>query len=614
MTNTRDRQMNGGRRLAQRGLFTGPSETVSKDLYATVVHGSASRRRTGLSLRPATKVSGDTYFGRFPASYWQRWTDAHEIRVELTVTGAGLLSIVASDTAGPARTVTAHEAETGDTREVTLVAKLDRFVDGGSLWLDLETEADQCLTVENVRWTVDAPGARRQTAVVICTTDRPGECLRNLRALADDRAAMEALSGVYVIDHGTDLVSAQDGFPQVAKSLGDRLRYLTQPNLGGAGGFTRGLYELAGDPATERSSALLMDDDVLLEPDLIVRITAFGDRTACPMIVGGQMLNLFHPHVLLADAQQTDLDGIQPGVPMPHSGQDVDLLGARLQERRLDAGYNGWWACLIPYEVVRDIGYPLPVFFQGDDAEYSYRARAHGFPTITLPGAGLWHADFALKDLDELNRYFLIRNYTIISALHGGFDLPRLVRKLGTELGQHLLAMRYGLADTILRAVDDFLTGPGTLHDGGVTALREVQESRTAYPETVRHPAAAPPGIASHDLAVVNAGPRPCLAVLRRTLDRLLGRHRYALGAVPHDEAHWWHVALFETAVVTDASQQGVRIRRYDLRLMLTLAGRSVKTLLRLRREGAAVRKRYREALPELSSRENWTRLYGLDA
>ncbi|MEV4397333.1 glycosyltransferase [Nonomuraea sp. NPDC049607] len=592
-------------------MFAGPSDVVAADLYAAVVRGPVTRTRTTLSLGPSAKVSGDTYFGRFPASYWQRWTDVTEVRVEARVSGEGRLSIGASDTKGPARVVATCTVRPG-MRDVVLAAPLDRFVDGGSLWADLETDPGQRLTVEHLRWTVGTPPARRPAALVICTTDRPLDCLATLNALTSDETALEALGRVYVVDHGADRLGECAGFEEVARRLGERLHYLVQANLGGAGGFTRGLVELAGDPATETMSALFMDDDVLLEPDVIIRLTAFGDHTAHPMIVGGQMLNLFHPGILLADSQQCDIDGLQPGLPMPYGMQDVDLLHDALQERRLDAGANGWWACLIPREVVDGIGYPLPFFFQADDAEYSYRARAYGFPTITLPGAGLWHADFAAKDLDELNRYFLLRNYLIISALHGRFGRRRLLTKLGGELVQHLLSMRYGLAATLLKAVEDFLTGPEVLADGGVTALSEVRELRAAFPETRPHPATRLPGVASDELRIVNAGPRPRLVTIRRMVAGLCGRHRHALGAIPHDEAYWWHVALFRVAVVTDASQRGMRVRRYDRRRMLSLAAHGGKVLFRLLTHGAAVRERYRRALPELSSRESWARIYGL--
>lgn len=81
---------------------------------------------------------------------------------------------------------------------------------------------------------------------------------------------------------------------------------------------------------------------------------------------------------------------------------------------------------------------------------------------------------------------------------------------------------------------------------------------------------------------------------------------------MPADEAHWWHTSLFSTVVVTDANQDGVRVRSYDRAKTFDLAKRGVKVIQRLRREGAATQARYQGAMPELTSRENWTRLYDL--
>ncbi|KZB81678.1 glycosyltransferase [Amycolatopsis regifaucium] len=611
-----------GRLTAQRGLYAGPAPIVSKDLYAELEWGSAVRERAGISIEPASKVSGNTYFGRFPASYWQRWTDVTEVAVEAVVTGDGQLSVGASDIEGDPRVVAAEVVTGAKQQKVTLTAKLDKFYDGGALWLDLETEGGQSLRVENVRWTVEAPEKIRPTAVTICTMNRADDCLSNLQALAADVSSLETLDAIYVADQGTDLVESREGFEQVAKDLGDKLHYIKQPNLGGAGGFTRGLYEVAGHTETEHANVLFMDDDVLLEPDLVIRMTAFSNRTVNPVIVGGQMLNLLHPNQLHVGAEYARLNTLEPGQPVTHSLSTADLLGVdeetlkpNRQERRLDAGYNGWWSCLIPYEVVKATGYPLPFFFQWDDAEYSYRARAHGFPTVTLPGAGVWHADFHWKDWDEWHRYFNLRNSIITAALHSPFNLNLLSRVLIAQLVRYLLGMQYGLSATLIKAVEDFLEGPEILRDGGVAAMKEIRRIRDEYPETKRHKATDVPGIASNDIGIVNSAPRPSmqrLVLIKRVLDRVLGRSRHSLGAIPIDEAHWWHVATFDTAVVTDASQEGVRVRSYDRAKMFELARKGAKVLQRLRKEGAAVQEQYKRAMPELSSRDNWKRLYEL--
>ncbi|WP_425468487.1 glycosyltransferase [Prauserella rugosa] len=611
-----------GRLLAQRSLFEGPSAIVSKDLYFEVSEGVATRDRESLTLEPSAKATGNTYFGRFPASYWQRWTTVRSVTVEAVVSGSGRLAVRASDVDGQPRTIAARAVTDVVQRTVTLEAKLDKFLDGGALWLDLETDALERLTVSQVRWTVEAPETVRPTAVTICTMNRADDCLSNLRTLADSLPALETLDAIYVADQGTDTVDSRDGFADVAAALGDKLKYIKQPNLGGAGGFTRGLYEVAGVSAAEHANVLFMDDDVLLEPDIVIRMTAFSNKAANPMIVGGQMLNLLHPNQLHVGAEYAALNALQPGLPVPHSLETADLLGVdpktgkkNRQERRLDAGYNGWWSCLIPSEVVQKIGYPMPFFFQWDDAEYSYRARGAGFPTVTLPGAGVWHADFHWKDWDEWHRYFNLRNSIITAALHSPFDLNLLSRVLMAQVVRYLLGMQYGLTATLIKAVEDFLEGPEILHDGGVAAMKEIREIRAQYPETKRHDPTDVPGIPSNDIVINNTAPRPSLQraiLVKRILDRLRGKHRFGMGAIPADEAHWWHVSLFKTAVVTDASQEGVRVRSYDKDRMMELAKRAVQVISRLRKEGHAVQAQYKRAMPELTSRENWKRLYEL--
>ena len=69
-------------------------------------------------------------------------------------------------------------------------------------------------------------------------------------------------------------------------------------------------------------------------------------------------------------------------------------------------------------------------------------------------------------------------------------------------------------------------------------------------------------------------------------------------------------MSLFDTAVVTDPSQEGVRVRRFDRKLMFELARHGADVLWRLMREGEQVRDQYRAQLPELSSRATWTRLF----
>jgi galactofuranosylgalactofuranosylrhamnosyl-N-acetylglucosaminyl-diphospho-decaprenol beta-1,5/1,6-galactofuranosyltransferase len=609
-----------GQLVTQRGLFAGPSPIIDNDLYADIVRGQARRERDRVIIEPSATVSMNTYFGRFPASYWQRWTVVREVSVEAVVTGSARLSVHASDVDGAARVVAVEDVEAAADSTVTLRAKIDKFNDGGALWLEIRTDIGQQATVERVRWTVEPPETLRPTAVVICTCNRADDCLNTLTAMAGDTEALDVLDAIYVADQGNDTVDSRPRFAEVSAELGEKLRYIQQPNLGGAAGFTRGLFEASRQ--SDHANVLFMDDDVLLEPDIAIRMTAFANRTAEPVIVGGQMLNLLHPTYLHVGAEYANLENLAPGQVSEGALYSADLLGVdeetgkpNRQEKRVDAGYNGWWSCLIPTEIVNAVGYPLPLFFQWDDAEYGYRAKAHGFATVTLPGAAVWHADFSWKDWDDWHRYFNLRNSMITAALHSHFDTKHVARVLAAQLARYLLSMQYGLAATLLKAVEDFLVGPEILHDGGAAAVGEIRKLRAEYPETVRHRSTEVPDLKPGEIPLIPAGSTPKLkraVLLKRLINQLLGKHVHQQGTVTAEDATWWHVSLFDTAVVTDASQEGVRVRKYDRDTMFRLGKEGAALMRRFIRDGGHAKEAYRRAMPELTSRENWARLYQL--
>ncbi|HET9254965.1 MAG TPA: glycosyltransferase [Pseudonocardiaceae bacterium] len=606
--------VNGEQQLvAQRTFFTAPFPEAPDDLYSRSTLGAVERQRVRAVLQPHSQLSTNTYFGRFPASYWQRWTEVTLVEFRVTVRGSGRISVRASDFAGDARTVVTHVAKDAQREQIRLIARVDRFIDGGALWLEASTDSTT-LALEAGRWSVTTRSRRRLTAVVICTYNRADDCLRTLDTFSRDRAALGMVDTVYVIDQGNDTVESRVSFADLARAFGGKLHYIRQPNLGGAGGFTRGLCEAMDIGRADHPHIIFMDDDILLEPDTVARLTAFASCTTVPTIVGGQMLYLLHPDHLHVGAEGADLTILQAGVPVKDALFRSDLTKHR-QEIRVDAGYNGWWACLIPSEVVTATGYPIPLFFQWDDIEYGIRARAQGYPTVTLPGAGIWHADFHWKDWDDWYRYFNLRNSLIVNALHGRPGRADSARFVLKELLNYIVSMRYGLAATLITAAEDFLIGPEILHDGGVEAAAAIRKLRADYPESTRHPAHGIPGIASSAMPVTAAAPapsKPRLVMVKRLIWQLLRKPK-GVAAISARDSHWWHVSRFATAVVTDLSQETVRVRRLDQASMRTLSGQGLRIVVRLIREQPSVRRRYRAAMPTLTSRQNWQRLFDTD-
>ncbi|MBY8856082.1 glycosyltransferase [Nocardia sp. CA2R105] len=602
------------RLVLARGVFTGPAPKISDELYA-VVKGKSQRERQSLRLDKGASAHTNTYFGRFAASYWQRWTTVTEVEVAMTleVGDRARIRLAASDIAGHRRIIDSADVS-GDGR-VVLRAPLDQYVDGGALWLEFDAVGGE-LGITELAWTAPAPERVRPVAIAICTFNRAQDCAHTVAALASDPVVLSALTAVYVVDQGTDLVENRPLYQETAPRFGEKLHYIRQPNLGGAGGFTRGLYEVSASGSftgSEHADIILMDDDILCEPETVVRLQAFANLTVEPTLVGAQMLFLLNPDYLNVGAEEVHLGELKHGQKVPKALRNTSML-KRNQERRVDAGYNAWWTCLIPAEVVDRIGLPVPIFFQWDDVEYGIRAREAGFVTVTLPNAAVWHADFYWKDYDDWARYFSMRNSLIVGSMHADLDPKAVTRQLFRTLAEHLVAMQYGLVHTTLQGIEDFLKGPKVLRDGGIDALAAARGTRSEFEETVKHPAATAP-IRSADIQVrrdVGDPSRPVLVLIKRAIQQWTGRTQPGLKAVTREDAHWWHVALFDHVMVTDASQSGVRIRKRDKAKARALLLRTIRVLRRLRRELPALSQQYRTAMPELTSRENWERLYEL--
>ena len=72
---------------------------------------------------------------------------------------------------------------------------------------------------------------------------------------------------------------------------------------------------------------------------------------------------------------------------------------------------------------------------------------------------------------------------------------------------------------------------------------------------------------------------REGLVLLKRVVQQWTGRVDRRPVTVPAIFGDWWHVSLFENAAVTDASQNGVRVRRRNKKQATELAKRAQSLL-----------------------------------
>lgn len=590
---------------------------------SNVAHLGNILGRTRARIVAGRRVSLGTYFNGFPASYWQHWTAVRQVRLTVQTTGTATVLVYRSNGSGVRQRIDTREVEGESTSSFDLV--LDQYSDGGWIWFDVVADAEAAV-IEGATWTTEEePPRGGKASLGITTYNKPDYCIGTLTALAESPGALELIDRIFVIDQGDRRVDAEPEYPRVAAALGDTLQIVTQPNLGGSGGFARAMSETLKRP--ESGFVQLLDDDVRIEPESIRRSIVFGQFASTPTIVGAHMFDLLDRPKLHAWAEVLDEAPFMWRTlyqeKMPHDFSAANLRQTPMLHMRLDSDYNGWWMCLIPVEAIRSTGLPLPAFIKWDDAEYSLRARESGVPTVSMPGVALWHVSWVGKD-DSIDwqAYFHARNRIVAALLHSSAPRGGTLLRHSTRLDlKHLMMMQYYPVALRHRALRDILSGPSHMRANLATAMPAARALAAQFPETIIHKDTGVPLRSRKGRQVFTRSRRgvfdsPTGLQLRWfTLSNVIAHWLHAPRpenvAMPEVEfgkgdAHWWRVPIYDSALVSaaDGSGKNVYIRdRAKYRRMLLDSLRLHRTL---RQRWPELSAQYRDALPELASHEAW--------
>lgn len=562
--------------------------------------------RNSIRVRAGGAVSLGSYVNAFPATYWQAETACPHVVLTVRTRGRGRVRVLRSD-AQARESVMADVALEGPASS-SFELELDGFDEGGALWFDLAAD-DEDLVLEHADWSVYGKVGGSAT-IAMTTFNRPADCLAQLRTLADALELHEVVDRIVVVDQGDDLLSAQPGFAAVSQRLGARLQLVRQTNLGGSGGFSRGMLEALRGGVSD--GVMLLDDDAICEPEAIFRAIRFAAAARDPLIVGGGMLHLDARSTLYTQSEQWDdrigwvrLD--RPGA-YDHDFARVPFRAAPFFHRLQRSDFNGWWMCLIPLPLLREIGLSMPVFLKGDDIEFSLRAREHGVRTVSVPGIALWHLGWGGKAPTRTwEAYFLHRNRLITGLLHAHAGRPT-VMILHSLLGdlKPLLSLQYSAVRLRAQAISDVMQGPAPLHEWLRTKATEIRRVWAEYPDAT--PVAGM--TAAVGLAAEPTGPVRRSILLVRTVARQFLRpaaHTMPSVRVPADRLGWWVFTSRDSALVDTSDGRETVWYRRDRRASARALWRSVRLHLVLWWRWPQLASSFRTAAPRLSAPETWS-------
>ncbi len=311
---------------------------------------------------------------------------------------------------------------------------------------------------------------------IICTFRREAQLAGNVERLVDALQSDYPGYGIIIVDNART-VERQAEWP-------DNVRLIQQRNVGGAGGFGRGMFEVL--QGTDYTHIVMLDDDADVEPTAISRMTNLFRLSLDPEIfIGGAQLDVYDP-VRLADGGAywvPDRFERPFGRLPPCNLGELNAKDALMRNHSLN--FNGWWLFGGHVDGFRKFGMPLPCFVHLDDVEYGVRLTMRGGHVLSVPGIAVWHEPYYAKP-EGWFAYYNIRNELIRLSCHTellytlllGKEFPenrekveRRIAKIMRKVTQLLLKRfrgfadiyHYGSAMLLVLAIEDFLKGPTIL-------------------------------------------------------------------------------------------------------------------------------------------------------
>lgn len=580
--------------------------------------------RASLTVLAGRHASLCTFFNAFPAGYWRRWTCVDAVQFSARVRGRGTIMLFRSSGRGlfePAGTIDVH----APTRATTVRAELAMtgLMDGGFFWFDAKAGDGDDLTIENAAWSVPVEARRGgdgTLSIAITTFNRAPYCLNQLKAIAADTNVRGRLDTIYCTDQGTDLVRDEPGFATVAKDLGSQLTYVRQRNMGGSGGFARGMYETV--KAGKSDYTLLLDDDAISEPESIMRAVQFADYCTRPTIVGGGMFHLDNRTMLytLGERYNRASYWTQPaaGLEYNHDFATQPLRDSPKLHRRADSDFNGWWMCLIPTQIMREIGLAQPLFIKFDDVDYGLRAEDHGYHTVCLPGVAVWHQAWHAKDPSRTwEGYYLYRNHWICSLLHCTKPSWHFLYGMLFDDAKAGVELVYSAMHLHHLALRDIMRGPDYIADTLATKLGDVRKAREGFPDsaTTRNRDDFPTPKAEY---IANMKPRSSMIDVRLQAMKTIAKAFVSRGngmrdtqpdlLIPSRDASWPAYAGVNSAVVTSPDGDSVAWLRRDSKLYRQQTMRGLFLAKELLKRWESLAKEYQNS--DMASFEAWAKVF----
>jgi galactofuranosylgalactofuranosylrhamnosyl-N-acetylglucosaminyl-diphospho-decaprenol beta-1,5/1,6-galactofuranosyltransferase len=440
-----------------------------------------------ISLAQNEIVSTNSYFNSFYESYYAKYTNLNSLYYLLRLNGDFQVSVYREGYERERELLgqeTFKQCQMTDGVRIALPTLQQSHTPQGRIYLEIQCLSDRGIFVEGAIVTEEQPVRNISLAIISCTFKKEAYIKNTVKTIFQDPLLANKSWQIFVVDNGQTL--NEDDFPDA------KLQLIPNENLGGSGGFTKGMVTaLQSDCYTH---LLLMDDDILLDTEAIYRLFGIYEYAKEDFAVAGSMLDLYKKHILYEAGAAYDKDPQSfkkapfRVAPLKHNLelQKTESLNLLLSEDDID--YGGFWFFAVPSQFVKEIGFLLPFFIKIDDMEFGLRIKRRlGKQIVAFPSIAAWHEPFYSKVI-VWDGYYYTRNNLIARTIYGTIKYTNTLFKFTQDLIYALLIFEYNYAEMIVRAFEDYLQGPNLLKKNSPEKLHQeiVQLSKSYKTQTLQ--------------------------------------------------------------------------------------------------------------------------------
>jgi len=420
-------------------IFPTPNVCMDSNLYYKTNEAAwYCYDRGKLIIKKGSTVTFDTYFNSFSIGKWRKFTVVEDLKLVLDISGKVRCKLIHF------RSIYSKE----NLGEFIIGGKgpeeieVDTLYDDGILYFVLEALEDS--EVKEVYWGTNTPPVNRIRLGISITTFNRQQAVHNSsrRILNFLHEVKDVNAHLVVVDNGKNLELSQDPF----------LTLIPNENLGGSGGFARGLFYFKQE-AEAFTHCLFMDDDAACETESIFRTyKLFSYSNDEKLAIAGAMLMADEPNIQWENGARFKYHSR----PLKRGYNLHDLSSVVNNEIEEGFDYGAWWYFAFPIKYAE---YPYPFFVRGDDVDFGLRRQFH---TITINGVATWGDDFSYKE-SPLTLYLDTRSHLLHHLQSKKIDNSffACINVLWRPIIRYTMTYKYSSAEAHFEAIRDVLKGPG---------------------------------------------------------------------------------------------------------------------------------------------------------